>query len=159
MGHQAFELPNICQQDKLRRKALTAASSVVLAFGIGACVTKSPEDEDTDDQTYSAIEDDGGGETGGSEGGETGGSEGGSGTGSGEDTGSDDTGLEDSGTPVAPDCLDVAAEDRGECCDALMEWCYELYADDEEALYDCAWGDESGCSPWGPPVPPQARMA
>ena len=156
MGHEPFVLPNIRRQDNLRRKALTAASSVVLAFGIGACVTKSPEDEDTDDQTYSAIEDDGGGE-----GGEAGsGSEtGDSGTGSGEDTGSDDTGLEDTGTPGAPDCTDVASEERGECCDALMDWCYELYGDDEEALYDCAWGDESGCSPWGPPVPPRARMA
>ena len=168
MGHEPFELPNMLRQDNLRRKALTAASSVVLAFGLGACVTKSPEDEDKDDQSYSAIGDDGdtddGGETGGGDtddGGETGGGETGDsgGTDSGEDTGSGDTGMEDTGTPGAPDCYDVASEDRAECCDALWEWCTEIYGEDEDALYECAWGDESGCTPWGPPVPPQARMA
>ncbi len=127
--------------DHIRRKALLAASSVVLAMGLVACPTIDKGDEDDD-----------GGETATDSGGITG-----------DDAGGTDTAAMDTGSDK-PTCVGVEDPELYEaCCNGLREWCEEVVGSDEEAINECVYGPDfdgsTGCIPWGPPVPPQARHA
>ena len=190
MGHEPTELPRVLRREEIRRKALTAASSVVLAFSLGACVTKDPvEESDPDTATVDIPGDDGGTDGGGTDGGGTddggtddggtddggtddggtddgGTDDGGSDDGGSDDGGSDDgddTGTIDTGMAAAPDCTSVPSDEVALCCSELAEWCTELYDDFGDEFNDCLYGPDfdgsTGCSPWGPPVPPRARVA
>jgi hypothetical protein len=163
--------------DILRKKALYAAASVVMAFGLG-CTEKDDDDEgSTDTGDTTAVGDDGGGDDGGGDDGAGAGDDGtgadGSGTGGGDGSGSggDDgsgTGGEDGtstggddgtstgGDETAPDCTE--ASDLATCCEELAEWCNEAHGADTDAAVECIYGSDfdgsTGCIPWGPPVPP-----
>lgn len=128
----------------LHEKAMQAAISVTLALGV-ACAPKpqpfegsGPEGNvdaaDPDDSSDSA--DPGGGA---------------------DTAATSDTG--DTGAPGADlgDCLGIAdMTELAACCEALAAACDAAYPDDWEAAYDCAWGGATGCTPWGPAVPPVA---
>ena len=65
------------------------------------------------------------------------------------------------GVPAAEpvSCADPAVTDITACCHALRVSCTERFGDeDPEAAMACLFGDGfsglTGCSPWGPPVPP-----
>lgn len=120
-----------------RQKALAAAQSVVLAANIGCHVGRAPLAHD------SALD-----------------------TGDLTDTAAPtDTPEVDihhprdrescSSTPEPPDCSDL---EMWECCDVLFEWCSEHHELNSLAFSDCVYGSAdsgpSGCTPWGPPVPP-----
>jgi hypothetical protein len=139
--------------DILRQKALTAAASVVLAFGSGCLEGKvegntqfGEEDDTGEDPGDGGSGGDGG--AGGDEGAGTGGDEG-AGTGGDEGAG---TGGDDG----PPDCTE--AEDMAACCEDLTEWCNDTHGADTEDAIECIYGPDfdgsTGCIPWGPPVPP-----
>ncbi|HCH61252.1 MAG: hypothetical protein CL927_12450 [Deltaproteobacteria bacterium] len=142
-------------RDALRRKALTAAASVVFAFSAASCGSDEPvKDSDLDaDIPVSMV--DSGQQT-----------EEGGGSDSGEAGSTDDSGttspMEDTGEDMRPDCTEVPAEDWTDCCRALEEWCAEEYATDREAAAECLYGPDydgsTGCMAWGPPVPPRAMV-
>ncbi len=72
------------------------------------------------------------------------------------DTASDD-GAEDTGTPALGTCVGIVEPvELYACCAELSEDCDAAFPDDWKAAYECARGAASGCTPWGPPVPPVA---
>lgn len=76
----------------------------------------------------------------------------------------DDTGFADTGGPPGPpDCVGIPSSEVADCCMALDAWCAEEHGEDHEAYAVCYWGPEydgsTGCSPWGPPVPPRAAVS
>ena len=121
--------------DILRKKALYAAASVVMAFGLGCSEGDDEDKGEADTGTTTDVGDDGAG---------TGG-DGGAGTG-GED-----------GAETPPDCVDSA--DPATCCEALAAWCGDTHGVGTEAAIECIYGPDfdgsTGCIPWGPPVPPR----
>ena len=139
--------------DALRRKALTAAASVVLAFSTASCGSDKPiKDTDLDVDIPESMTDSGG----------AGSTDSGSPS---DDSGMPgDTGttppMEDTAAPGPPDCTEVAPEEWAECCQALEEWCIDEYGSDSEAYAECLYGPDydgsTGCMAWGPPVPPRA---
>ena len=84
--------------------------------------------------------------------------DGGSAEGGGGDTGGATGG--DTGTGVGFTCTDTSDTDAWmACCTELLEACNAAFPDDWEAAYLCAYGEGTGCVPWGPPVPPRAAAA
>lgn len=122
----------------IRRCALAAASSVVLAAGLLGCRHTAAPDTLAQDTASTAT-----------------------------DTGPKDTATADTGAVDGHpgDCLGI--EDGTEwsaCCDTLRAWCEKTYAKDPEQAMTCTFGEdfsgtETGCIPWGPPVPPAATLA
>jgi hypothetical protein len=122
----------------LHLRALQAALSATLALGLGACAGKPT----------------GGGPGGGAlTAGDSGAAvDGADSSGLAEDSGGD---AEDSGGgDLAEGCVDVAPEALADCCLDLQASCTLSFPDDFDAAYDCAFGPATGCTPWGPPVPP-----
>lgn len=117
--------------DLLRKKALYAAASVVMAFGLGC----NERDDDDEGSTDSGDTTDVGADGSGDDGAGTGGDDG-------------------AGTP--PDC--TQAPDRATCCEELAEWCADAFSADTDEGVECLHGSDfdgsTGCIPWGPPVPP-----
>jgi hypothetical protein len=122
-------------RNELRRKALLAASSVVLAATLAACPTPSVDTADTASVDTAA------------------------------DTDTVDTDTVDSGdgSPdcTAIDLSD--SEAYAECCGARAEWCEAEHGAGTDAANYCVYGPDydgsTGCIPWGPPVPPRFRGA
>lgn len=140
----------------IHRKALFAASTVVLAMTAGCTDGGAlvPKDSDllVDSDAGQDVLD----------------------TARGLDTASTDTDADtdrlDTDRPAdtdlaaleGPDCRNVA--DMTTCCDERRTWCEgEVGTADETALNDCVFGPgfdgSTGCIPWGPPAPPAARVA
>ena len=159
-------------KDLLRRKALVAAGSVVLALGLGACTvptkadTGASGDSSPTDTGKAADSDDTGSASGDTDTGavdtdsgpvdtDSGGAETG-----GKDT---DTAPVDTDTASAkkPDCT-IMDTGIAACCEALSEWCNDAYGADRSAVDTCIYGPDydgsTGCIPWGPPVPPAFRQ-
>lgn len=148
------------KRDEVRRKALVAATSVVLAFHASACDPvgsagkPDPADPDAGDTDPGRVVD----------------SDGATPDTDGVVADSDSDVASDSDSDVLagdsgvdkPDCLE-AALDLVACCDALHAWCGTAFAVDTEAYSECVFGPgfdgSTGCIPWGPPVPPAARLA
>ena len=123
----------------IRRSALAAAGSVVLAAGLLAC---DPDEKDTAD-TASAVTD----------------------TDTSADTDTPDcTGGDDTADTGPGDCLGIKdPETWAACCETLALWCNEQHPKDDTAALACLYGEdlsgeETGCIPWGPPVPPAATV-
>jgi hypothetical protein len=164
-------------------RALQAALSVTLAFGLacnpgpktggtdsGGVLTGADDGQPADGGADGAADDagttDGGANDGGTSDGGTsdggtsdgGTTDGGAGEGGGEDSGGATGG--DTGTGVGFTCTDTADTDAWmACCAELLEACNAAFPDDWEAAYLCAYGEGTGCVPWGPPVPPRAPVA
>ena len=126
----------------LHEKAMQAAISVTLALGVACSPKPRPFDGDADG-TVSV-------DTGAAR--DTGAASGGA------DAGGADTGGADTASPEPSDtCADIIdMTELMACCEALAAACDARFPDDWEAAYECAWGAETGCTPWGPPVPPVA---
>lgn len=145
-----MDTPSHRAPEILRRKALAAAASVVLAFSSAGCATDKPESDGDIDLTEtvgpaSDLDSGGAGTTD---------------SGDGATTTSEDTGAfsEDGAS-----CVGLSPEETVACCSDLMAWCADAYPDDGDALNECVFGADfdgsTGCVPWGPPVPPQATLA
>jgi hypothetical protein len=128
----------------LHLRALQAALSATLALGLGACVEKPSTGPG------------GGALTGADSGAAVDGADGGEVEDSGgevEDSGGE---VEDSGGATGLEgCAEVPPEALFDCCVDLQVACAAAFPDDSDAAYDCAFGPASGCTPWGPPVPPE----
>jgi hypothetical protein len=145
----------------LRRKALHAAASVVLAAGISACLLPTDE-KATDDSDLANLD---------TEAAET-------------DrppadtealvetaTTTDSDPVEPDPTPVetdlaaetGPDCTEVDPAEVFTCCELRATWCAGQHPVDQEAYNACQFGPgfdgSTGCIPWGPPAPPPMRLA
>ena len=140
---------------KIRRQALLAASSVVLAMG-GGCHTwlddKAPQT--ASNPTPSASLD------------------------TPEALPSPSPTLATAPTPTAtiaasatptasssePVCVGLqGTPDWATCCDDRMTWCDSQHPGDFDAASECTFGPNfdgsTGCIPWGPPAPPRFRGA
>ena len=120
---------------QLRRKALFAASSVVLAAALAACPTPKPDLDDTASVDTART-----------------------------DTAADTDTVVGDGSPDCTGLTDTAeAAAVGECCTARAEWCEEEHGSGTDAAGFCTYGPDydgtTGCIPWGPPVPPRFRGA
>ncbi len=127
----------------LHLRALQAALSATLALGLGACADTptagGPGGGALTGADSGAVADD---------------------TGPGEDSGVDgvDSGgatADTGGAAGEATCADVPPEALADCCLDLQADCTLRFPDDFDAAYDCAFGPASGCTPWGPPVPPE----
>lgn len=114
-------------REELRRKALLSAGSVVLALGLGACGPKAPSAEAA-----------GGGEAA-------------------SPARAEAQAVEPA--EEAESCDDIAWQEVSSCCEELRARCSERHGDGGQGWVDCAFGPDmdgsTGCTPWGPPVPPR----
>lgn len=146
-------------REALRKKAMFAARSVTLAAFV-ACVPGGKTDEDSDvgvDDSDTLADTEPGEsdttETDAVESGET-------------DVGETDPVESDPPetdvADAAPDCAALGL-DFTACCDTMRDWCDDRFAADSQAYNECVFGKDfsgsTGCIPWGPPVPPRARLA
>lgn len=126
--------------EEIRRRALHAAATVVLAFG-PACIGSEKEDDSSssaDDSVADSSTDSPADST--------------------TDSPTDST--TDSVATGEPDC-NAEGVDMTTCCDERMTWCGEQFDPSTEAYATCVWGPgydgSTGCIPWGPAAPPRAR--
>ncbi len=159
------------ESSDIHRKALVAASSVVLAMGLGACARAPVESNDkpgaiTDAGEFGATADPPGETTDGTTGSTTdsttdhGGTGGSTGTVSTTETTSTRPGDDGGTTSEAPDCTISPPEELVLCCEDLMAWCTDAFDPASTEWADCVYGPgfdgSTGCIPWGPAVPPAA---
>lgn len=133
-------------RDLIRRKALVAAGTVVLALGLGACERLDGSYDDDEDESAWGFEDEA------------------------DDTGlaeADDTGPAEGGCEEEDEALDCTGisdmDEYTACCEDLAAACRLEHPLGGDAYYDCVYGSDfdgsTGCIPWGPPVPPRFRAA
>ena len=122
-------------QDELRRKALVAAASVVLAFGPG-CAAHSGAVEPAAEEP-GAVE-----------------------PAAEERLAAPSGEVQPSADPNSPpQCDNLSVSD---CCDARKAWCSAQMDPGSESYTECVYGlgadGSTGCVPWGPAAPPRARV-
>lgn len=130
-------------RDLIRRKALVAAGTVVLALGSIAC---EPAESYGDYELEAA--DDTGADYGDADG---------------EACDEDDEGGAFDWLS-GPDCTDIAdSEEWSDCCETRSAYCKARFPLNPNRALECTYGPDydgsTGCIPWGPPVPPGFRAA
>lgn len=132
----------------LHQKAMQAAISVTLALGVACGQPPQPFEKDPTGTASAADSAEPSG---------TDTAAGDTASEAADDTAAGDTAAGDTGTPTLGTCVGIVdPAELTACCAALSAACDAAFPDDWEAAYECAWGAASGCTPWGPPVPPVA---